>query len=85
MRRLLWGLSLLGDMYLCTAASRYEALLLGRPVERPWPLEPPITLLPPPPGHPEQLIPDVPLSAVELALRSELRHLERLLPGGTWR
>lgn len=34
----------------------------------------------PAPGHPERLCPEIPLSAVELQLESQLRHLEDLLP-----
>ncbi|MFJ1755867.1 DUF6059 family protein [Kitasatospora sp. NPDC088134] len=90
-RRVVRALALFGGMHAHSGVQFYlelcreEARLRGADRDAPWPphppLQPPITLLPPPPGHPEQLVPDQPLSELELALRAELAHLDRLIPG----
>ncbi|QKW21650.1 hypothetical protein HUT16_23625 [Kitasatospora sp. NA04385] len=92
-RRVVRALAMLGGMHAHGGVQAYlemqqeeDRRLLG---ERPGtfrpslhaPLHPPITLLSPPPGHPERLIPEVPLTPLELTLRSELAHLDRLMPG----
>ncbi|RKE21257.1 DUF6059 family protein [Streptomyces sp. TLI_171] len=89
-RRLVWALALLGGMQVYGGVQLYlelyrEEVLLHGDGAAPWPLIPPITLVPPGPGHPEQLIPEVPLSDLELELRAQLAHLDRLVPGGNRR
>ncbi|MCD0486329.1 hypothetical protein LO771_29090 [Streptacidiphilus sp. ASG 303] len=83
LRSLLDGLMVLGgvDMYL-EARSRSRTAAWS-PAAGHGPVFPSGTVGPPP-GHPERMRPDLPLSDIELALLRELARADRMRHGGHW-